>query len=95
LVRTLLNPFYREQSCSKRSQIYAQRLLDPNSKDKYRKSYYDQSIEEANIDIVNYQVGAALAKQFETKDDFINSAVKLVKELGKGKNPVVVDQMPS
>jgi hypothetical protein len=76
-------------------QIYAQRLLDPNSKDKYRKSYYDQSIEEANIDIVNYQVGAALAKQFETKDDFIQSAVELVKELSKGKTPVVVDQMPT
>jgi hypothetical protein len=76
-------------------QIYAQRLLDPNSKDKYRKSYYDQSIEEANIDIVNYQVGAALAKQFETKDDFIRSAVELVKELSKGKTPVVVDKMPT
>jgi hypothetical protein len=76
-------------------QIYAQRLLDPNSKDKYRKSYYDQSIEEANIDIVNYQVGAALAKQFETKDDFIQSAVELVKELSKGKTPVVVDKMPT
>jgi hypothetical protein len=76
-------------------QIYAQRLLDPNSEDKYRKSYYDQSIEEANIDIVNYQVGAALAKQFETKDDFIRHAVELVKELGKGKTPVVVDQMPT
>jgi hypothetical protein len=55
-------------------------LLDPDSKDKYRKSYYDQSIEEANIDIVNYQVGAALAKQFDKKDDFINYAVQLVKE---------------
>jgi len=76
-------------------QIYAQRLLDSNSEDKYRKSYYDQSIEEANIDIVNYQVGAALAKQFETKDDFIKSAVELVKELSKGKTPVVVDQMPT
>jgi hypothetical protein len=76
-------------------QIYAQRLLDPNSEDKYRKSYYAQSIEEANIDIVNYQVGAALAKQFETKDDFIRHAVELVKELGKGKTPVVVDQMPT
>ena len=76
-------------------QIYAQRLLDPNSKDKYRKSYYDQSIEEANIDIVNYQVGAALAKQFDKKDDFINYAVELVKELGKGKTPVVVDKMPT
>jgi hypothetical protein len=76
-------------------QIYAQRLLDPNSEDKYRKSYYAQSIEEANIDIVNYQVGAALAKQFETKDDFISHAVELVKELGKGKTPVVVDKMPT
>jgi hypothetical protein len=76
-------------------QIYAQRLLDPNSEDKYRKSYYDQSIEEANIDIVNYQVGAALAKQFDTKDDFIKSAVELVKELSKGKTPVVVDKMPT
>jgi hypothetical protein len=76
-------------------QIYAQRLLDSNSEDKYRKSYYDQSIEEANIDIVNYQVGAALAKQFETKDDFIRHAVELVKELGKGKNPVVVDKTPT
>jgi hypothetical protein len=75
--------------------IYAQRLLDPDSKDKYRKSYYDQSIEEANIDIVNYQVGAALAKQFDKKDDFINYAVELVKELGKGKTPVVVDKMPT
>jgi hypothetical protein len=74
---------------------YAQRLLDPDSKDKYRKSYYDQSIEEANIDIVNYQVGAALAKQFDKKDDFINYAVELVKELGKGKTPVVVDKMPT
>jgi hypothetical protein len=73
-------------------QIYAQRLLDPNSEDKYRKSYYAQSIDEANIDIVNYQVGAALAKQFETKDDFIRHAVELVKELGKGKTPVVVDK---
>jgi hypothetical protein len=54
-------------------QIYAQRLRDPNSEDKYRKSYYSQSIDEANIDIVNYQVGAALAKQFETKDDFIKA----------------------
>jgi hypothetical protein len=70
-------------------------LLDPDSKDKYRKSYYDQSIEEANIDIVNYQVGAALAKQFDKKDDFINYAVELVKELGKGKTPVVVDKMPT
>jgi hypothetical protein len=76
-------------------QIYAQRLLDPNSEDKYRKSYYAQSIDEANIDIVNYQVGAALAKQFETKDDFIKSAVELVKELSKGKTPVVVDKMPT
>jgi hypothetical protein len=75
--------------------IYAQRLLDPDSEDKYRKSYYDQSIEEANIDIVNYQVGAALAKQFDTKDDFITSAVELVKELGKGKTPVVADKMPT
>jgi hypothetical protein len=74
---------------------YAQRFLDPDSKDKYRKSYYDQSIEEANIDIVNYQVGAALAKQFDKKDDFINYAVELVKELGKGKTPVVVDKMPT
>jgi hypothetical protein len=75
--------------------IYAQRLLDPNSKDKYRKSYYDQSIEEANIDIVNYQVGAALARQYDTKDDFIKSAVELVKELSKGKTPVVVYKMPT
>jgi hypothetical protein len=75
--------------------IYAQRFLDPDSEDKYRKSYYDQSIEEANIDIVNYQVGAALAKQFDTKDDFITSAVELVKELGKGKTPVVADKMPT
>jgi hypothetical protein len=74
---------------------YAQRLIDPDSKNKYRKSYYDQSIEEANIDIVNYQVGAALAKQFDTKDDFITSAVKLVKELSEGKTPVVVDNMPT
>jgi hypothetical protein len=74
---------------------YAQRFLDPDSEDKYRKSYYDQSIEEANIDIVNYQVGAALAKQFDKKDDFINYAVELVKELGKGKTPVVVDKMPT
>jgi hypothetical protein len=74
---------------------YAQRLLDPNSKDKYRKSYYDQSIEEANIDIVNYQVGAALARQYDTKDDFIKSAVELVKELSKGKTPVVVYKMPT
>jgi hypothetical protein len=76
-------------------QIYAQRLLDPNSEDKYRKSYYDQSIEEANIDIVNYQVGAALARQYDTKDDFIKSAVELVKELSKGKTPVVVYKMPT
>jgi hypothetical protein len=75
--------------------IYAQRLLDPNSEDKYRKSYYDQSIEEANIDIVNYQVGAALAKQFDKKDDFINYAVQLVKDLGEGKTPVVLDKMPT
>jgi hypothetical protein len=75
--------------------IYAQRLLDPDSEDKYRKSYYDQSIEEANIDIVNYQVGAALANQYDTKDDFIKSAVELVKDLGKGKTPVVVDNMPT
>jgi hypothetical protein len=76
-------------------QVSLERLMDPNSEDIYRKSYYVQSIEEANRDIVNYQVGAALAKQFDKKDDFINSAVKLVKELGKGKNPVVVDKMPS
>jgi hypothetical protein len=75
--------------------IYAKRLLDPDSEDKYRKSYYDQSIEEANIDIVNYQVGAALAKQYDTKDDFIKYAVELVKELSKGKTPVVVDKMPT
>jgi hypothetical protein len=75
--------------------IYAQRLLDPDSEDKYRKSYYDQSIEEANIDIVNYQVGAALAKQFDKKDDFINYAVQLVKDLGEGKTPVVLDKMPT
>jgi hypothetical protein len=75
--------------------IYAKRLLDPNSEDKYRKSYYDQSIEEANIDIVNYQVGAALAKQFDKKDDFINYAVQLVKDLGEGKTPVVLDKMPT
>jgi hypothetical protein len=74
---------------------YAQRLLDPDSEDKYRKSYYDQSIEEANIDIVNYQVGAALAKQFDKKDDFINYAVQLVKDLGEGKTPVVLDKMPT
>jgi hypothetical protein len=37
-------------------------LLDPDPEDIYKESYYNQSIEEANRDIVNYQVGAALAK---------------------------------
>jgi hypothetical protein len=73
-------------------QVSLERLMDPNSEDIYRKSYYVQSIEEANRDIVNYQVGSALAKQYDTKDDFIKSAVKLVKDLGKGKTPVVVDK---
>jgi hypothetical protein len=76
-------------------QVSAERVMDSDAENKYRKSYYDQSIEEANRDIVNYQVGAALAKQYDTKDDFINSAVQLVKELSKGKTPVVVDQMPT
>jgi len=76
-------------------QVSIQRLMDSDSENIYNRSYYDQSIEEANRDIINYKVGAALSKQYDTKDDFIKSAVKLVKDLGKGKTPVVVDKMPT
>jgi hypothetical protein len=91
--RDFTQPLLQGTEVLDKLQVSAQRLLDPDPEDIYKESYYNQSIEEANRDIVNYQVGAALAKQFDKKDDFIKYAVKLVKELSKGKTPVVVDKM--
>ena len=93
--RDFTQPLLQGTEVLDKLQVYAQKIMDPDAENIYNKSYYDQSIEEANRDIVNYQVGAALAKQYDTKEDFIKSAVKLVKDLGEGKTPVVVDKMPT
>jgi len=93
--RDFTQPLLQGTEVLDKLQVSVQRLMDSDAENKYRRSYYDQSIEEANRDIINYQVGSALAKQYDTKDDFIKSAVKLVKDLGKGKTPIVVDKMPT
>ena len=72
-----------------------ERFLDPDADDPYRASYYNQLLEEADRDIINYKVGAALAEQYDTKEEFTKAAVEMVKALNRGETPTVKDETSS
>jgi hypothetical protein len=78
-------------------QVQIDRLLNTEEEDSYTKKYYDQSLKEADIDLINYKVGAALARKFNDNDKagFTAAAIKLVQDLQAGKEPKVEYEMPT